>query len=121
MTAGKHTFRKDRHLTRRTDFADVLRNGRAFRYAVFQLICRPREQAEATRLGIGVAKRNFKKAVDRNRIKRWVRECFRKREERFLFPCDLMVRVFSGKESRIFGEFKEAFDEALRKAGLLGN
>lgn len=46
-----------------------------------------------TRLGIAVAKRHFKKAVDRNRIKRKIRESFRVQQE--LGSKDIVIVVTS--------------------------
>ena len=86
---------------------------------MFQIVCRPKEKTEAVRLGIRITKRNFKKAVDRNRIKRWIREYFRGQKHRFRFSCDLIIQVFAGKESRTFESFQKALEEALRKAELV--
>lgn len=37
----------------------------------------PDHENEAIKAGVGVSARNFRKAVDRNRIKRLLRECYR--------------------------------------------
>ena len=52
---------------------------------------RPAECTEA-RLGLVVGKKLLKRAVDRNRVKRIIREQFRQRRES-LPACDLIVRL----------------------------
>jgi ribonuclease P protein component len=44
------------------------------------------------RLGIVVGKKNLPSAVDRNALKRIVREAFRERRS-VLPPCDIMIRL----------------------------
>ena len=41
------------------------------------------EQKTYSKVGVSVSKRYFKKATDRNRIKRLLRECYRLNKERF--------------------------------------
>jgi ribonuclease P protein component len=71
--------------------------------------------------GIGVSKRYFKKAVDRNRIKRLSREAYRTqcitlREELGLRNTPLYVFViFTGKEIPEFTECQTAMNLALQK------
>jgi ribonuclease P protein component len=54
-------------------------------------------KSEMPKVGVGVSKRNFKKAVDRNRIKRLIREAYRTQKE-FL----LSYAVDNGKEMELF-------------------
>lgn len=77
---------------------------------------RPSEAAEA-RLGLIVAKRILKRAVDRNRAKRIIRESFRQR--RCLPPVDVVVRlaaptVAQADAERLFAALEDAL--AKRKA-----
>ncbi len=55
-------------------FAQPLRAGDRY----FQVLARPRP-AGGSRLGLAIAKKQLRRAVDRNRIKRLVREFFRTR------------------------------------------
>lgn len=71
--------------------------------------------------GVGVSKRYFKKAVDRNRIKRLSREAYRTQcaslrgqlTQRRI-PLDVFV-IFTGKTLPQFGECKAAMQQALEK------
>ena len=44
------------------------------------------------RLGMVIGKKLLRRAVDRNRVKRCIRECFRRRRADLL-DCDLIVRL----------------------------
>ena len=70
-------FPKQHRLLARRQYLDVQKRGRRSSDALVTLIARPNDLAHA-RLGITVSKRVSKRAVDRNRIKRWIREDFRK-------------------------------------------
>lgn len=72
------------------------------------------------RLGITVT-RKVGSAVERNRIKRILREVFRHNRHRMTVPLDLVVnahRSILGRSSRaIEREFLEGFDELARRCG----
>lgn len=57
---------------------------------------KPNLPVESTRFGVSVSKRYFKKAVDRNRIKRLLRECYRLNKELFneAFGSKTMAMLF---------------------------
>jgi ribonuclease P protein component len=88
--APRLRFRRAQRLLLATEFALALRARPVEASPHFQLF-NPRHE-RGPRLGIIVGKRFVPHAVDRNRIKRLVRECFRHR--RFeLPPGDYVVRV----------------------------
>jgi len=74
-----------------TDIAAMLAGGRALRRPGFSLISRPNAFG-VPRLGLIVPKRVFPRAVDRNRMKRVLRELFRARQAR-LGSRDILIRV----------------------------
>ena len=75
--AEDRSFRRTARLLRRSDFNRVFRNGkRRARNAAFTLISLASPTGQP-RLGVAIGKRHAKRAVDRNRIKRVVRESFR--------------------------------------------
>ena len=72
------TFGKDRRLLKASEFKEVFDNN-AFRVAhpKYLLLVKP-NGTEVSRLGLVVGKKNVPTAVGRNRVKRAVREIFRK-------------------------------------------
>jgi ribonuclease P protein component len=87
-------FPRRYRLTRTDDFSSVFSFRKAIRSTNFLLHYRPRggEQTDGVRLGLVVAKRLLRRSVDRNLVKRLVREAFRRRRPE-LPSCDLIVRL----------------------------
>ena len=75
----KNTFHKREKLKNRKLLDQLFTKGRsvsAFPLKVFYHVL-PAETTETVQAGVGVSARNFSKAVDRNRIKRLLREAYR--------------------------------------------
>ncbi|HXX71520.1 MAG TPA: ribonuclease P protein component [Candidatus Acidoferrum sp.] len=80
-----------------TDIAALLAGGPALRRNGFSVLLRANAFG-VPRLGLIVPKRVFPRAVDRNRMKRVLRELFRAQQAR-LGSRDILIRVNSGKFS----------------------
>lgn len=88
----------------------------AVRTRIFQVMGRPNGQGHA-RLGMIVSKRLFARAVDRNRVRRQIRETFRHLAGG-LPALDLVVRPHSASIEGSFTEdLKTAFISAAAKCG----
>ena len=73
-----HRFPRRAHLRASAEFQAVFGGGTRFSGPLFRLQVLPASQGEATaRLGMTVSKRVDKRAAQRNRIRRQVREAFR--------------------------------------------
>lgn len=73
FTLGRHERLKSRKL-----METLFKQGKSFAMPPFRVYHQAQEGAAAPlQFGVGVSSRNFKKAVDRNRIKRLVREAWR--------------------------------------------
>jgi ribonuclease P protein component len=76
----RNTFRKQERLKRKNLIANLFASGEST--SVFPLkviyLAYEHESPYKIQAGVSVSKRNFKKAVDRNRIKRLMRESYRK-------------------------------------------
>lgn len=84
-------FRGEHRLRKTDEFSSVFAFRRVLRGRVFELLFRPSPGTSA-RLGIVVPKRHVRSAVDRNLVKRIVRESFRLVRPA-LPPRDVVVRV----------------------------
>jgi len=74
--AGKYTLGKDERLKSRKAIEELFSNGQRMSSGLFRVIYKRAGIAEL-RVGVGVSKGLFKKAVDRNRIRRLLREAYR--------------------------------------------
>jgi ribonuclease P protein component len=77
------TFTKSERLCSKAIIDDVFGSGKTIVGSSFKLIWKKGEDLKGVpvQILISVPKRNFKKAVDRNKIKRRIREIYRKNKE----------------------------------------
>lgn len=69
-------------------------------------------------IGVGVSARNFKKATERNRIKRLLRETYRTQQELIIVPEGKKLDVFFlyiGKELPAFSDLKLVLASVMKK------
>lgn len=74
--AGEHRFPADRRLLTGAEFDHVFAAAERSSDRYFTILAR-RNELGRPRLGLAISKRAAKRAVDRNRLKRIARECFR--------------------------------------------
>jgi ribonuclease P protein component len=74
--AGIFTLGKKERLKGRKAIEELFSKGIRLNQGPFRVVYRPSSQPEL-RLGVGVSVRHFRKSVDRNRIKRLLREAYR--------------------------------------------
>ena len=105
------SFPRHRRLLTATDFNRVFKQRSfTFRHPTLRLIGRQSDLTEA-RLGLVVAKRVLPRAVDRNRVKRVLRERFR-RLAKELPAVDLVAQPLSAE---VLDCLPEAIDELLER------
>jgi ribonuclease P protein component len=73
------TFPRELRLLTAKQYSHVFADARRFGNQSFTLLIRVNEQVYP-RLGLAIAKKSAKRAIDRNRIKRLLRESFRNRQ-----------------------------------------
>ncbi|MDA8129646.1 MAG: ribonuclease P protein component [Betaproteobacteria bacterium] len=103
---------RDARLVGKADFDRVFSDNQRARTDFLLVMARPNEVGHP-RLGMVVTKRLLARAVDRNRVKRCVRESFRQVLPE-LPPCDFVVRLVARP---VPGEEARDLSRTLRRAG----
>jgi ribonuclease P protein component len=107
-TNRKYTFPKEEHLCRKK-LIDELFSGRGSSFGVYplRLIWLKAEQPTTAppQVLISVSKRTFKRAVDRNYLKRLIREAYRLNKYQLLeaeggHPVSVLGLLYTGKEKK---------------------
>jgi ribonuclease P protein component len=107
VTPARQTFRKSERLCSRKILETLITKGRNIHATPFRLtwLVTPLTKEVPAQIAFAVPKRNLKNAVDRNRMKRLMRESFRKNKSGiYAFISDrgisvAMLLVFTGKET----------------------
>ena len=102
----KHTFPKEEHLCRKKLIEELFgKQGSSFGVYPLRIVWIKSEAPTAAppQVLISVSKRTFKRAVDRNRLKRLIREAYRLNKYRLMeqpngHPIALLGIIFTGKE-----------------------
>jgi len=107
------TFPAERRLRRKADFEAAYAQGRRFGNAHFGVIARP-NGTDKPRLGLSVATRIAGTSVERNRIRRAVRESFRLAQHSFA-PVDLVVSARARARGAPSAELRGALQDLWNK------
>lgn len=121
---GTYTFSKSARLKSRKKLQQVFSKGRRLYAGPVKLLFlkEPAEKPEV-HCGVGVSSRYFKKAVDRNRIKRLLREAYRLQQQ----PVKAMAArtnsnlslffLFTGRELPLYPDIYKQVGNVLKKLG----
>lgn len=119
----RHTFRKAERLTSRKAIEELVSGGKAISIQPFRLtwINTPLQSEFPAQIAFSVPKRFFKKAVDRNRMKRLMRESYRKNKAD-IYPllternmqCALLL-YYSGKKIISYSETEDKIKLILQR------
>ena len=113
---GLYTFRKEEKIRRRADFLRISKEGTKYWTDHFRVALCPNELS-LRRLGITVGK-NVGSAVERNRVKRRIRECFRLNKEIFPGSTDFVITAQKGAAGLNFWQVTEELKGLLRERSL---
>ena len=114
LTSGRRDERlpKAHRIRKRAEFLRIQRVGRRKSGARFVVITEPRHNG-ISRLGI-TSSRHVGGAVARNRVRRLVREFFRRHKYQIVPPQDIVVIARAGAANATFTQVTEELTEALK-------
>ena len=115
----------DRRLSRRQritashTFREAFDTGRRYVGRFMVMWLRSGEDA-SLRFGVVTSKRSFRKAVDRSRARRLLREAYRLNRFRFRGAVDVVLVARAGMKDAAFQAVEKDLLALVRKAGVLG-
>lgn len=108
----KERLSKKERLRKNKEFEKVFKNGKKLWIDSILLIMYTPNELNYRRLGIVVSKK-IKKATQRNKIKRWIRELFRRNKDWFPENCDIIIIPHPNLLNLKYKEFLEIVKEKL--------
>lgn len=109
---------KKNRLKKKKDFERVFMNGKIIKCQDLFLKYIDNDK-EDTKIGIVVSKKVSKKAVDRNKAKRRIREAFRLIGSKLKNGINMIAVAYPSVKNREFSDIKEQIEAALTKAELI--
>jgi ribonuclease P protein component len=119
-----HTFKKEERLCSKKLLDKLFHNGSSFLVYPFRIVSLPETLTFDVRaqVVIAVSKRKFKRAVDRNLIKRRVREAYRLNKAELLYPFlseknfQLILSIhYIGKDISEYQFIEKKLKQAIKK------
>ena len=127
QTTQRYFLKKEDKLKSRKVIDMIFTKGKSFSNFPFKIIWLPANEQNALQTGVGVSSRNFKRAVDRNRIKRLMREAYRLQKNELQQQLQLQNKslsvfiLYTGKELPAYELVFEKFTSILNRLIKLVN
>ena len=117
----RNTFRTEEKLKKKNLITELFASGKSSSVFPLKMIYLQNDHDSPYKIqaGVSVSKRNFKKAVDRNRIKRLMRESYRKNKYLIYNNEDtkkhIIMFIYQGKSEVSYELLEEKMKELIEK------
>ncbi|MGB3586827.1 MAG: ribonuclease P protein component [Tunicatimonas sp.] len=116
----RQTFPKQEKLTHKKRIGELFREGKSVVLYPIRFIYLPVADQDHHQVLFSVPKRNFKRAVDRNRIKRQMREAYRLHKHLIPYnPSDnvhfLLGYIYIGKQKTLYQRIETKIKESVTR------
>ncbi len=118
----QYRFRKEERITGRKSISSLFDSGRRIDGYPLRIIFGPGEEAEfPLKMAVSVPKRLFKRAIDRNLLKRRIREAYRLQKSEFyefINQAGIRIRLvvqYRGEEIEAYPVIEKKLQEILEK------
>ena len=117
----RHTFGKEEKLKKKNLITELFASGKSTSVFPLKMVFleNDHESPFKVQAGVSVSKRNFKSAVDRNRIKRLMRESYRKNKN-LIYKDEntkkhILMFIYQGKNELSYEELEKRMNELIHK------
>lgn len=110
-------FKKINRLTKKKDFDYIYKTGKSGFSAIMGLKS-SKNNIEECRFGIVVSTKVSKKAIERNKIKRQIREIIKEKQDKIKIPHDVIIITLPAIKGKEYSEIKKTLDYLFKKVGL---
>ena len=125
MGLSKHGFSKKEKLTGKKKIEGLFKKGSSFYLNDFQVRYHQSDEMNTHQILISVPKRNFKRAVDRNLLKRRIREAYRLNKELLQNQGDsnklYIGFVYLSKQILTFNDIQSQLIKCLKRLDTINN
>jgi ribonuclease P protein component len=113
----RYTFRKNERLKSEKQIEALFLKGQRATAFPLRMVYMKNPGGQTTQIAISVPKKNFKKAVDRNRIKRKTREAYRLEKPLLANNSEgfALLFLYISKQEEDYAKIRQAMGELLKK------